>query len=133
MKNNREFIYSFPNTSCTLRAIAHLRNKYQAYLDSVVVINLIDRWLISLNTKSSIPYQSVKNLQAFLEEMGSASQPSGKIRSALDSLERGESPTEIMNRERVVIVAYGKPETEEIEIFRDRVVNGLGYCPQNMA
>ena len=132
MNNKREYIYSFPNTSCTLRAIVYLRNKYQAYLDSVAVINLIDRWLISLNIKSSISCQLAKNLQAFLEEMGSVSQPTAKIRSALDSLERGESPTEIMNRERVVIVAYGKPETEEIEIFRDRVVSGLGYCPQNM-
>ena len=133
MNNKREYIYSFPNTSCTLRAIVYLQNKYQGYLDSVAVINLIDRWLISLKIKSSIPCQLAKNLQAFLEEMGCVSQPTGKIRSALDSLERGESPTEIMNRDRVVIVAYGKPETEEIEIFRDRVVSGLGYCPQNMA
>ena len=133
MNNKREYIYSFPNASCTLRAIVYLRNNDRAYLDSVAVINLIDRWLISLNIKSSIPTRLVKNLQAFLEEMGSVSLASGKIRSALDSLERGESPTEIMNRDRVVIVAYGKPETEEIEIFRDRVVSGLGYCPQNMA
>lgn len=133
MNNNREYIYSFPNTSCTLRTIAYLQNKYRAYIDSVTVINLIDRWLISLNIKSSIPDGLCQNLQAFMEEMGSVTLASGKIRSALDSLQRGESPTEIMNRERVVIVAYGKPETEEIEIFRDRVVSGLGYCPQNMA
>ena len=133
MNNNREYIYSFPNTSCTLRTIAYLQNKYRAYLNSVTVINLIDRWLISLNIKSSIPHRLCQNLQAFMEEMGSITLASGKIRSTLDSLERGESPTEIMNRERVVIVAYGKPETEEIEIFRDRVVSGLGYCPQNMA
>ena len=133
MNNNREYIYSFPNTSCTLRAIAYLRYKYKAYFDSVTVINLIDCWLVRLNVKSSIPYQLAKNLQAFFEEMGSVSQPSAKIRSAIDSLDRGESPTEIMNRDRVAIVAYGKPETEEIEIFRDRVVSGLGYCPQNMA
>ena len=133
MNNNQEYIYSFPNTSCTLRTIVYLQNKYRAYIDSVTVINLIDRWLISLNTKSSIPDRSVQNLQAFMEEMGSVSLASDKIRSTLDSLERGESPTEIMNRDRVVIVAYGEPETEEIEIFRDRVVSGLGYCPQNMA
>ena len=38
-----------------------------------------------------------------------------------------------MNRYRVVIVAHGKSETEEIEIFRDRIVERLGFCPQNMA
>ena len=103
MNNNREYIYSFPNTSCTLRAIAYLRNNARAYIDSVTVINLVDRWLVRLNIKSSIPYQLVKNLQAFFEEMGSVSQPSAKIRSAIDSLERGESPTEIMNRDRVIV------------------------------
>ena len=133
MNNNREYIYSFSNTSCTIRAIAYLRNKYRADLDSVSVINLIDHWLVRLYIKSSVPDRLTKNLQAFLSEMGSISQASGKIREALASLDSGESPTEVMNRYQVVIVAHGKPETEEIEIFRDRVVDGLGYCPQNMA
>ena len=132
MTNNREYIYSFPNTSCTLRAIVYLRNKYQVYLESVAVINLIDRWLVRIIVKSSIDHRLTKNLQAFLGEMGSVCQPPNKIRKVLACLDRGETPTEIMNRDRVVIVAYGKPETEEIEIFRDRVIDGLGYCPQNM-
>ncbi len=133
MKNNQEHIYSFPNTSCTLRVVEHLRHKYQSYLDSIAVINLIDRWLVKLSLKSSAPHRLTKNLQAFLKEMGSISQPSGKILDALVSLEQGVSPTEVMNRHRVVIVVYGKPETEEIEIFRDQIVDRLGYCPQNMA
>lgn len=133
MKNNLEYIYSFPNTSCTLRTITYLRNRYQSYLNSVTVINLVDRWLVKLSIKNSTPYRLVKNLQAFLNEMGSVSQPSSKILAALASLEGGESPTVVMNRYQVVVVVYGKPETTEIEIFRDRVVDGLGYCPQNMA
>ena len=133
MKNNREYIYSFPNTSCTLAIVQYLRRKHQSHLDSVAVVNLIDRWLVKLNLKSSIPYRIEKNLQAVLNEMGSISQPSPKILEALNSLEQGESPTKVMNRYQVVIVAHGKPETEEIEIFRDRVVERLGYCPQNMA
>ena len=133
MSNTREYIYSFPNTSCTLRAIALLQNKYQAYINSVAVINSIDRWLIKVNLKSLIPHQFKQNLKAFLSEMGSVAQPSSKIQKALNSLERGEQPTDVMNRYQVVIVSHGKPEIEEIEIFRDRVVDGLGYCPQNMA
>lgn len=132
MTNNQEYIYSFPNTSCTLRAVAYLRNRYQAYLDSVAVINLIDRWLVRLNVKNSLPHSLAQDLHAFLSEMGSVTQPPAKILKVLACLDRGETPTEIMNRERVVIVTYGKPETEEIEIFRDRVIDGLGYCPQNM-
>jgi hypothetical protein len=134
MNNNSEYIYSFPNASCTLRVIKHLRYcKYQFDLDSVAVINLIDRWLIKVCLKSSISEQLIKNLQAFLNEMGAACQPSGKILDALLSLEQGESPTVVMNHYQVVIVAHGKPETEEIEIFRDQIVDRLGYCPQNMA
>ena len=133
MKNNLEYIYSFSNTSCTLRVIKHLQNKYQSYLYSVAVINLIDRWLVKLSFKNSTPYRLVQNIQAFADEMGSAFQPSSKVLKVLSSLDRGELPTEVMNRYQVVIVAHGKPETEEIEIFRDRIVERLGFCPQNMA
>jgi len=130
--NNREYIYSFPNTSCTLAIIEYLRRKHQSHLDSVAVINLIDRWLLKLNL-NSIPDRTEKNLQAVLNEMGSVTRPTSKVLEALTSLELGKSPTEVMNRYQVVIVAHGKPETEEIEIFRDRIVERLGYCPQNMA
>ncbi|MEL6927216.1 MAG: hypothetical protein AAFO95_01115 [Cyanobacteria bacterium J06600_6] len=132
MSNSREYIYSFPNTSCTLAIIGHLRREHQSHLDSVAVINLIDRWIVKLNLKSLISEQIEKNLKAVLNEMGSISQPSFKILEALNSLEQGQSPTDVMNRYQVVIVVHGKPETEEIEIFRDRIVERLGYCPQNM-
>jgi hypothetical protein len=133
MKNNPEYIYSFLNASCTLRVIKHLRHKHQLDLDSVAVINLIDRWLVKICLKSSISKPLTKNLQAFLNEMGVTCQPSAKILNALSSLEQGTSPTVVMNRYQVVIVAHGEPETEEIEIFRDQIVDRLGYCPQNMA
>lgn len=133
MNNSQEYIYSFPNTSCTLRVVKHLRHKYLADLNSVAVINLIDRWLVKISLKSLLSQQLVDNLQAFLNEMGVTCQPSTTILSALMSLEQGQSPTVVMNRYQVVIVAHGQPETEEIEIFRDQIVDRLGYCPQNMA
>lgn len=132
MNKTIEYTYSLMNASSTLRVIEHLSNKYQSYLNSVAVINLIDRWVVKINLKSCIPFKLAKNLQAFLNEMGVVYQPSSKISEALTSLERGESPTAVMNRHQVVIVAYGKPATEEIEIFRDQIVDRLGYCPQNM-
>ena len=133
MKNNLEYIYSFSNTSCTLIVIKHLQNKYQSYLYSVAVINLIDRWLVKLSFKNSTPYRLVQNIQAFANEIGYAFQPSSKVLKVLSSLDCGESSIEVMNRYQVVIVAHGKLETEEIEIFRDRIVERLGFCPQNMA
>ena len=131
--NYTEFFYSFPNASSTLRVIRHLRNNYQPNLKSVTVINLVDCWMVKASLKDSIPYHSAKNLQAFFAEMGTASQPSANVANAIKRLEAGDSPTKVMNRYQVAIIAYGKPEIEEIEIFRDRVVEGLGYCPQNMA
>lgn len=128
-----EYLYSFPNASSTLRVIELLRNHYQSTLNSVAVINLIDRWLVKVSLNSSTPPESARNLQAFFDEMGVPSQPSTKIAKALAKLDAGESPTAIMNRYQVVIVAHGKPETEEIKIFRDQIVDRLGYCPQNMA
>lgn len=133
MKINKEYIYSFPNASFTLRVIQHLRNQYQPYLDSVAVINLIDRWLVKICLNNFIPAELADNLQAFLKEMGVCDRPSLKVINALARLEAGESPTSVMNRYQVVVVVHGQPETEEIEIFRDQIVDRLGYCPQNMA
>jgi transcriptional regulatory protein LevR len=133
MKINKEYIYSFSNASFTLRVIKHLRNQYQPYLDSVAVINQIDRWIVKVCLKNFIPAGLAENLQAFLNEMGLSAQPSLKVIQALDRLEAGESPTTVMNRYQVVVVVHGKPEAQEIEIFRDQIVNRLGYCPQNMA
>ena len=133
MKTHTKYLYSLTNTSLTLRVIEHLRDYYQTELISVTVINLIDRWLVKINLKDSVEVELVKNLQAFLNELGVPYQPTSAIAIALSELERGESPVEIMNRYRVVIVAYGKPEKKEIEIFREQIVRRLGYCPQNMA
>ena len=133
MKNHPQYLYSFANASITLRVIEHLRNNYQSALESVAVINLIDRWLVKINLKYDIDIELAKNLRAFLQEMGIFDRPSARIAMVLEQLEEGESITAIMNRYQVVIVAYGKPEKEEIEIFREQIVERLGYCPQNMA
>lgn len=132
MKTDKKYIYSFFNASSTLRVVEHLRNKHQSYLDSVAVVNLIDRWLVKISLNDAITPQLLQNLLAFFDEMGIVAQPPAKILHVFNSLEQGESPTTVMNRYQVVIVAHGEPETEEIEIFRDQIVDRLGYCPQNM-
>ena len=133
MKTHTEYLYSFSNASLTLRVIEHLRDRCQAIVNSVAVINLIDRWLIKINLKDSVGIKQVKNLRAVLNELGVPYEPPAIIAIALARLEMGESSIEIMNRYKVVIVAFGKPEKEEIEIFREQIVGKLGYCPQNMA
>lgn len=133
MKTQTKYLYSFTNASLTLRVIEHLRDYYQPKLISVAVLNLIDCWLVKIDLKDSVDVELVKNLQALLDELGIPYRPSPAIAIALSELEMGESPVKIMNRYKVVIVAYGKPEKKEIEIFREQIVERLGYCPQNMA
>jgi hypothetical protein len=133
MKIYTAYLYCFANFSLTLKIIEYLRHYYQTILQSVAVINLVNGWLIKINLKSYISLESAKNLQAILDEMGIPFEPPPQIAKALTRLEAGDSPTEIMNRYQIVIVTYGKPEKEEIELFRQAILERLGYCPQNMA
>ena len=133
MNIDTKYIYSFANASLTLRAIEYLRQQYKIPLDSVVVINLIDRWLVKIKLRHSISLELEKDIQAFFNEIGMPYEPSARVNMALHKLEAGASPTEVMNLYQVVIVAHGKPEKEEIEFFRKAIVERLGYCPQNMA
>ena len=132
MNKNICYTYSFVNASLTLRVVEHLRDRYRAYLDAVTVINLIDRWIVKVSLNNSLPYHLAKNLEAFLAEMGITAQLSTSVINVFSDLDRGKSVVEIMNRHQIVIVAHGKPITEEIEIFRQQIVERLGYCPQNM-
>ena len=133
MKIYTEHLYSFANASLTLRVIEYLRDQKNLPLDSVAVINLIDCWLVKVKMKNYIDIEIDKDIRAFFLEMGIPYQPSAQIAMALQELEAGKSPTEVMNRHQVVIVAHGKPEKEEIEVFREQIVDRLGYCPRNMA
>ena len=126
-----EYFYSFANASSTLRVIEYLRSQ-NLPLESVAVINLIDRWVVKVKMECLLSVQGDKNVRAFFNEMGISEQPSAKVKMALSQLEAGDSPTDVMNRYQIVIVAYGKPEKEEIEVFREQIVERLGYCPQNM-
>ena len=133
INQNISYIYSFATASLTLRIVEHLRHKYRAYLNSITVINFIDRWIVRVSPSTSLPYCSAQNLQAFLGEMGITAQLSADIINVFADLARDESPVNFMNRYQIIVVAHGKPVTEEIEIFRQQIVERLGYCPQNMA
>lgn len=132
MNKNICYIYCFVNASLTLRVVEHLRDRYRAYLNAVTVINLIDRWIVRVSLSNSLPYHSARNLQAFLDEMGIAAQPSTSVINVFSDLDRGKSVVEIMNCHQIVIVVHGKPITEEIKFFRQQIIDRLGYCPQNM-
>lgn len=133
MQTYLECIYSFGNASLTLRAIEYLRGNSKIEIDWVTVINLVDRWLIKLELQYPIAVELAKDIKAFFDEIGFIYEPPPSIDLALQSLEAGISPTAVMNYYRVVIVAHGKPDIQEIELFRQQIIDGLGYCPQTMA
>ncbi len=130
--DSSEYLYSFANVSITLRIIEYL-NDSQLPVDSVAVINAIDRWVVKVDLKYALKSKQYEDVRAFFNEMGIPYQPSSKVAIALQRLAAGEEPTEVMNRYQVVIVAHGEPTTEEIEIFRTEIVDRLGYCPKTMA
>lgn len=133
MKNKLEYLYAFATASLTLRVIEYLHHKFSVESNHVSAIYVIDYWVVKINLKPSVSLHLADNLQAFLNELGICYNPSARIATALAELEAGESSTTVMNRYQVFVVAHGKPEKEEIEIFRNTIVERLGYCPQNMA
>lgn len=133
MNSNSEYLYAFANATITLRVIKYLREHNQAWLDQITVINLINGWLVKIKLIPTVEPKIAKNIQAFLNEMGIVYTASMPINLALQKLEQGANPVDVMRRYKVVVVAHGESEQEEIEHFRQQFVERLGYCPPNMA
>ena len=49
---------------------------------------------------------------------------------ALQALEAGGEPTQVMNRYHVAIVSHGRPTPDEVSTFQPQFGTGLGTCPQ---
>ena len=128
-----EYLYHFANASLTLRLIEYLNYKREFPLDSLTVIHRLDTWIVKLRMASSFLPQQQGDLKAVLNELGIPYQPLIEVKIALQSLESGESPLKVMHRYQVVIVSHGKPSLEDVETFRQRFIQGLGYCPQHLA
>ena len=128
-----EYLYHFANASLTLRLIEYLDYRQDIPLDSLTVIHRLDTWIVKLRVASLLPSQQEGDLRAMLHELGIPYQPLIQVKIALQSLERGDSPLTVMHRYQVVIVSHGKPSSEDIETFRRRFIQGLGYCPQHLA
>ncbi len=127
-----EYIYCFANASLTIRLIEYLNNKMLPYLDSISVIHLLDSWIIKLKMKTPFTSQQDGDFRAYLNEIGIAYNPNIIVKMALYSLEQGLSPVEVMHCFQIVVVSHGYPQREEIDCFRQKVIEGLGYCPKNL-
>jgi hypothetical protein len=128
-----EYLYYLANASLTLRVIQHLHSLRQTPVSFVTVIHQIDGWIVRIKLFGSVPPQADGDFRAFLNELGISYEPPMRIQMALWSLEAGQSPVDVMRRYQVAIVSHGSPERDEIEVFRQQFVRGLGYCPETLA
>lgn len=126
------YVYCFANISLTLRLIEYLSNQSRLGLKSLTIIYLIDRWVAEIKLDHILTPKLEGDFLAVLNENGAAYKPPHIVAEALQALEQGNSPTDIMNQFQIVIVSHGRPNPHELRNFRQHFVQGLGYCPQNL-
>ena len=128
-----EYIYYLTNASFTLRVVERLLGVTQLPLEFLTVIHQMNGWVVKVKLHESVGVRSQQNFLAFLNEVGTAYEPTFRVRAALWALEMGQSPVDVMRRYQVAVVSHGKPDRNEIEEFREQFVTGLGYCPETLA
>ncbi|MEL6139619.1 MAG: hypothetical protein AAFR42_19705 [Cyanobacteria bacterium J06628_6] len=128
-----QYLYCFANVSLVLRVIHRLAQYSSPRTNGLTVLYMGDRWVLRILLNNDWPYDNRQDLLAFLDENGVRHQPQPNLSAALVALDKGQSVTQVMNQYHVVIVSHGKPEIQELHVFRERFVEGLGYCPQSLA
>jgi hypothetical protein len=127
-----KYLYCFANVSLTSRVVEYLLRKLSPNIEAVTTIYLTDRWVVRIKLNESLDTASLGDLQAFLAEHGIPFDPPRLVSQALSDLDDGHSPTDVMNRHRIVVVSHGLPQLDELKAFQETFVQGLGYCPQNL-
>ncbi|WP_008317511.1 hypothetical protein [Leptolyngbya sp. PCC 6406] len=128
-----DYIYHLANASLTLRVVEHLIDMEALPLSFMTVIHQIDGWVIKVRLYDTVETAIAEDFRAYLSELGIPHEPNIRLRMALWGLETGQSPVDVMRRYQVAVVSHGRPESEEIEAFRNQFVMGLGYCPETLA
>lgn len=128
-----QYLYQFANASLTLRLVEYLTTCPYIPSSVVTVISQLDGWVVNINLKSSLNPQQDKNFKAVLHELGIVYSPSKLINLVLMELASGGNITQVMRRYQVAIVSHGVPKCDDIMIFRQSFIDGLGYCPQYLA
>jgi hypothetical protein len=128
-----DYLYYLANASLTLRVIDYLRTMNHARDASITVIHQIDGWIVKVKFSQPLTPRQHGDFQAYMSELGITYEPEMRLQMVFWSLETGQSPVEVMRRYQVAIVSHGKPDTKEIEAFRQQFTRGLGYCPETLA
>ena len=127
-----QYLYSFANVSLVLRVMDRLSNMVGLPLESLTVIYLVDRWVMRLKLENPLDGASEGDLTAYLRENGMPHRASAQVLTTLQALDRGQTPTQVMNENQVVVVSHGMPDPTELHEFCSRFVEGLGYYPPSL-
>ena len=128
-----EYLYYLANASLTLRIAEYLLDRPYLPLAFMTAIHRIDGWVVRVKMEGYLNARADGDFRAFLAELGIPYEPDIRTKLALWGLESGQSPVSVMRRYQVAIVSHGNPNREEIEVFREQFVKGLGYCPETLA
>jgi hypothetical protein len=128
-----DYLYHLSNTSLTLRVVEYLRKASHLPVRFITVIHQLDGWVVRIKMSRCLTPQEHGDFRAFMSELGIAWLPKIRLQMALWCLESGQTPIEVMRRYQVAIVSHGRPDSQEIEEFREQFVKGLGYCPETLA
>jgi hypothetical protein len=126
------YLHFFTNASFTLRLVEHLAGQPGFPLHTLTVIHQLDGWVLQVRLYRPLSIQETGDFRAMLQEYGRPFKPNFHLEQALQGLNAGFSPVEVMRRFQIAIVSHGRPDCSEIEEFRRQFVRGLGYCPETL-
>ena len=124
----------FVDTASAVRAlIARLHHRTSSGVLRVVLIYRWDGWLVNVRLSAPQPDLSGFDLAALVQEHTLPALPDPQAEGALRLLDAGLSPIEVMARCDVPVIVCDLPGLEELSIFCEGLVDGLGYRPAALA
>jgi hypothetical protein len=128
-----DYLYYLGNASLTLRVIDYLRKHSDLAVDFLTSIHKLEGWVVRVCFSRLLTPEQHGDFCAYMRELGIPYDPEIRLNLVFWSLETGQSPVEVMRRYQVAIVSHGKPNSSDIEAFRQQFSRGLGYCPETLA
>ncbi len=127
-----DYLYYLGKASLVLRVVHYLRSNKDFSVQFMSILHQMNGWIVRIKPVNW-PLENQANFQAFLNELGVAYRPCDRVQHVLEQLEAGDSPVEVMNRYHVAVIDHGQPRADEIRVFREQYIDGLGYCPETLA
>ncbi len=127
-----EYLYFFANASLTLEAIDYLIKRDHLPLDYVTVVHSPEGWLIRMKFDGCIEPKLEADFLAVMNEFGHPYEASMPMVIALEGIDTGQTTEEILHRHLISVIAHGKPDRKNIEVFQQEFVQGASICPKSL-